>query len=218
MAPQCEKVRNFVQILLKWAENNTRNFPWRNTRDAYRILMAEVMLQRTRVEQVVPVFERFMKRYPDWTSLSVASESDIGAEIQSLGLGKRASGLKKLAAQLLLEYNDEVPPNRDALMRLFGIGNYISNAVLCYAFGFDVPTVDSNFARVLVRVFSLTAKPPAQKDRTVLEFAESLMPLVKKHARELNLGIIDLAAKLCTPRNPLCGTCPLNSLCDYACE
>lgn len=173
------------------------------------------MLQRTRAEQVVPIYESFLRRYPDPSALSEASVSEIRAEIISLGLEKRARGLKKLAEQLVEEHMGEIPKSRDDLIKLHWVGNYIANALLCHAFGVDIPTVDANFARLLVRVFSLKSKHPAQKDKRIWAFAQSLMPLVKGRARTLNLAILDLASKICTPQKPSCRICPLNSICDY---
>lgn len=210
-----ERVESFVRILLAWAKNNTRDFPWRRTKDPYKILVAEIMLQRTKAEQVVPVYERFVKKYSDPHSLSKASVSELKAEILSLGLEKRAQGLKKLAEQLVEEDMGEIPGSRNDLLKLHWVGNYIANAILCHAFGKDVPTVDANFARVLVRVFSLKTKHPAQKDKRIWDFARGLMPLVKNSARTLNLGILDFASKICTPQKPSCEKCPLNSICDY---
>jgi len=204
-----EKFESFVRLLLTWAKNNTRDFPWRKTIDPYKILIAEIMLKRTKAEQVVPVYERFVKKYPNPHSVSNAPLP------VSLGLEKRAQGLKKLSKQLVEEHKSKIPKRREELLKLHWVGNYIANAVLCHAFGLDVPTVDANFARVLVRVFSLKPKPPAQKDRQIWAFAESLMPLVKGRARVLNLAVLDLASKICTPQKQSCRTCPLNSICDY---
>jgi len=214
MIPQ-EKLESFVRTLLTWAKDNTRDFPWRRTRDAYKILIAEIMLQRTKAEQVVPVYERFVEKYPNAHSLSKASVSEIRGEILSLGLEKRAQGLKKLAEQIVEEHKGEIPNSKDELVKLHGVGNYIANALLCHAFGVDVPTVDANFARLLVRVFSLKPKPPAQKDRRIWAFAQSLMPLVKGRARTLNLAILDFVSKICSPQKPSCRMCPLNFICDY---
>ena len=210
-----KKRMQFTRILLEWGASNRRDFPWRRTKDAYKILVAEIMLQRTKAEQVVPVYERFVKKYPDPHSLSKASVSGLRAEILSLGLEKRAQGIKKLAEQLVEEHRGEIPNSRDELVKLHWVGNYIANAILCHAFGVDVPTVDANFARVLVRVYSLKPKHPAQKDKRIWIFAQSLMPFVKGRARTLNLAILDLSSKICTPQKPSCRICPLNSICDY---
>jgi A/G-specific adenine glycosylase len=206
---------SFVSSLLEWAKTNIRSFPWRKTNDPYKILIAEIMLQRTKAEQVLPIYESFVEKYPDLSSLSRASESEIREEITSLGLAKRAQGLNKLVKQLLEEYSGQIPNSKDKLLNLHWVGNYIANAILCHAFGEDVPTVDANFSRVLVRVFSLKAKPPVQKDKQVWSLAEKLMPLAKGYGRTFNLAILDLASGICTPKKPFCETCPLNAICDY---
>jgi len=174
------------------------------------------MLQRTKAEQVISTFENFILRYPNPHVLAEASLEDIKKSIQSLGLAKRAQGLKRLAVQLVTNYGGEIPGNEKDLLRLHWIGNYIANAILCHAYGVDVPTVDANFARVLKRVFSLQIKEPAQKDKSVWLLARSIMPYARGHSRELNLAIIDLASLICIPRNPKCSMCPLNTICDNA--
>ncbi len=205
----------FAQAILAWAKKNLRDFPWRKTDDSYRILIAEIMLQRTKAEQVVPVYKHFIMRFPDVNSLSMASESEIMKEIVSLGLKKRAKGLSELAEQLVRDYRGKIPRSRDELVKLHWVGNYIANAVLCHAFGENAPTVDANFARILERVFSLKLKHPAQKDKLVWDYAESLMSVVRGNCRKFNLGILDLASSICTARKPSCGICPISKMCDY---
>jgi len=212
---QLEKRREFARLVLAWATVNLRSFPWRKTDNPYRILIAEIMLQRTKAEQVVPVYERFMMKYPDPTSLSAASVSGLRASIRSLGLEKRAPALKKLAKQIMKQHDGRIPCTKDGLLELHFVGNYTANALLCNAFGECVPTIDSNFARVLERVFSLRLGRPAQKDKRLWKFAESLMPDAKGSCRTFNLGIMDLASAICTPRKPSCKKCPLNTICDY---
>jgi A/G-specific adenine glycosylase len=213
-----QKTETFVSALLDWARNNLRKYPWRETSNPYRIMIAEIMLQRTRAEQVVPVYKQFLHAYPNISSLSKASVSEVRSAILSLGLVKRAEGIKRLADQIMEEYHGRIPRTREGLMQLHWVGNYIANAVLCYAFQQDVPTVDVNFARVLERVFSLKLKQPAQKDKRVHEFAQHLIPPAKGSCRVLNLGILDLANKICTAKNPSCLICPVNSACDYGRE
>lgn len=205
----------FVSALLDWAKDNLRKYPWRETKDPYRIMIAEIMLQRTRAEQVVPVYKQFLQTYPDIDSLSKASVSEVRSAILSLGLEKRAEGIKQLADQIMEECHGRIPRTREELMQLHWVGNYIANAILCYAFQQDVPTVDVNFARVLERVFSLKLKHPAQKDKRVHELALHLVPHAKSSCRVLNLGILDLANRICTAKNPSCQICPVNSVCDY---
>jgi len=210
-----DRIEKSVEALLAWGKKNSRSFPWRKTSDPYRILIAEIMLQRTRAEQVIPVFREFISSYPSPHALVDAPLSDIRDSIRSLGLEKRGFALKRLAEQLVEDHDGRVPSDRVALIKLHGIGNYIANAVLCHAYGAEVPTVDANFARVLKRVFSLHPKEPAQKDRNLWSFAERIMTYARGHSRALNLAVIDLASLICTPKNPKCPRCPLNKMCDY---
>lgn len=211
-----EKARQFVEMLLTWGKKNSRSFPWRKINDPYKILVAEILLQRTKADQVVPVFREFISSYPNPHALVDAPLNNIRRIIGSLGLEKRALGLKRLAEQLIEDHNGRIPSEKEDLIRLYGVGNYIANAVLCHAYGAEVPTVDANFGRVLKRAFSLQPREPAQKDRNVWSFAESVMTYAKNHSRELNLAVIDLASLICTPKNPKCLRCPLNKICDYA--
>ena len=210
-----EKLRRFVKNLLRWSEKNLRRYPWRKTKDPYKILIAEIMLQRTRGDQVVQVFKNFIQKYPDARTLADSPIEDIRSTILSLGLEKRAYGLKRLAEQLASRHGGRVPDKEKELLNLYGVGRYIANAVLCHAYGKSVPTVDANFARVLKRVFSLKTKDPAQKDKSVWEFARKIMPFAEERFREINLAVIDLANLICKPRNPECNICPLNDICDY---
>jgi len=210
------RVKKFVEALLTWGKKSSRSFPWRKTSNPYKILIAEIMLQRTRADQVIPVFREFISSYPSPHALVDAPLSDIRDSIRSLGLEKRAFGLKRLAEQLVKDHNGRVPSDKVELIRLYGVGNYIANAVLCHAYGVEVPTVDANFARVLKRVFSLQSKEPAQKDRNFWSFAEHTMTYARGHSRALNLAVIDLASLICTPKNPKCPKCLLNKICDYA--
>jgi A/G-specific adenine glycosylase len=200
---------------VKWAKTNTRDFPWRKTKNPYNVLVAEIMLQRTKAEQVLPVYKQFLKKFPNFDALNKTSVSEIRNSIIPLGLEKRALGLKRLAEQVIKEYGGRIPCTKDELLELHWVGNYIANAVLCNAFGIDAPMVDANFARVLDRVFSLKPKHPAQKDKRVWALADSMMPYVRGKCRTLNLGILDLASAVCTPRKPSCLACPLNTICDY---
>lgn len=209
------KTKMFVDQLLSWGHNNLRRFPWRNTQDPYKILIAEVLLQRTKAEQVDPVFRQFISKYPNIESLDQASANEVKATIFSLGLEKRAGGLKKMANQIVTQYKSKILNDKKELLKLCGVGNYIANAILCHAYDEDALTVDANFARVLDRVFSLKLRRPAQKDKRVMNFANKLLRLSSGRCRILNLSVIDLASQICTPRNPSCKICPLNNICAH---
>jgi A/G-specific adenine glycosylase len=210
-----QKHEIFVLSLLEWAKDNLRKYPWRVTKDPYKIMIAEIMLQRTKADQVVEIYENFIKQYPNPQAIENASLKDIAACIRSLGLAKRARGLKMLGQQLVDEYAGRIPKDRKKLLALFGVGNYVADAVRCHAYGVDVLTVDANLARVLKRVFSIQTKTIPQKDRSVRLFSKEIAVCAGNRCRRLNLAIIDLSSLICTPRNPRCRKCPLNSICDY---
>jgi len=209
------KTGEFVNLLLDWFDRNRRDYPWRKTKDPYQILIAEMMLQRTKADQVASVFQKFLEKYPDPRALADAPVEEIRKQIWALGLEKRAAAFKRLAQELVERFGGQIPSDKKLLLDLFWVGNYIANAILCHAYGQIVPTVDANFARVLKRVFSIQAKEPAQKDKRIWQFAENLMPLARKHASQFNLAILDLGGDICTPKKPRCTDCPLNRICDY---
>jgi len=209
------KTEEFVGLLLKWFDKSKRDYPWRRTKDPYRILVAEIMLQRTKADQVAAIYEKFLERYPDPRALANASVEEIEKQIWALGLEKRAPAFKRIARELVDRFGGRIPNDKKQLLDLFWVGDYIANAIICHAYGQSVPTVDANFARVLKRVFSLEAIEPAQKDKRIWRFADNLIPLAEKHASELNLAVLDLGGNICTPRRPLCTICPLNRICDY---
>ena len=204
----------FVDALLKWHKINSRDFPWRNTLDPYKILISEILLQKTRAENVVPVFNSFSKKYPSVEKLSAASYSELKNEIEILGLSnQRATKLQKLARILVDKYDGKVPDNKKELLELPGIGIYIANAVLCFAFGYDVPLLDTNIGRIIERVFSIKVSGEERKKEKVWEMIAEFVPEGK--AREYNYSLIDFGALVCTARNPKHNLCPLTEICEY---
>lgn len=206
----------FVSQLLEWFKTNNRNFlPWRQTEDPYKVLVAELMLQKTTVKQVERVFPLFISKYPDVFSLSRAHIDEIRKTITPLGMEhKRAPILKKLAQTIVRNNQGKIAPDHDFLLSLQGIGQYITNAVLCLAFDKDTPMLDTNVIRVLTRVFDLKIqRSRARKDKAMWSYLESIIP--KGRGRDLNLAILDHAAKICVPRKPHCDLCPINTICLY---
>lgn len=206
----------FVIQLLEWFEKNNRNFlPWRQTRDPYRVLVAELMLQKTTVKQVEQIYPEFISKYPDALSLSRTEVEEIRKIITPLGMEhKRAPLFKKLAQSIVSVHQGKTPSDQSTLMSFEGVGRYIANAVLCLAFDADVPMLDTNVIRVLMRVFDLKIqRSRARKDKAIWSFLESMIPEGK--GRDLNLAILDHGAKVCLPRRPLCNVCPVNAVCIY---
>jgi len=204
----------FVNGLLEWYKRNGRDFPWRKTPDPYCILISEILLQKTRAENVVAVFNRFIAKYPDAKRLAAASNSDLKNEIETLGLhSQRTTQLQELARVLVENYQGNVPDNKKELLELPGVGMYIANAVLCFAFGYDVPLLETNIGRIIERVFSVKVTGEERKKPRVWEIIALFIPVGK--SREYNYSLIDFGALVCTARNPRHNLCPLTGICDF---
>lgn len=208
------KIKNtFVNLLLRWYRENGRDFVWRRKSDPYQILIAEIMLQRTKANQVEPVYIDFLKKYQDPQKLNQASEKEIGEYFSRLGLLWRTILVKRLARELVDRFGGEVPDNREKLLSLPAVGEYVADAVLSFAYGKDIAVVDANVCRIIARVFGIRSRSEARRDIKFRKIAQELLPLGR--AKEFNLAMIDFAALICTPRNPKCGTCPMNEFCFY---
>lgn len=204
---------SFVKKLLKWGGDNHAEYPWRKTSEPYRVLIAELLLQRTKAEQVVPVYNKFVERFPDLTTLESARIEDIVNVIRSLGLAYRGARLKSIAKEILSKYSGVVPDDVKVLLELNGVGNYVANAVRCFAYNHDVAVVDANIARIVKRLFSMDLGSDPHKRQTLWKFMQSIVP--SGRAREFNWALIDFGNAVCTVRNPKCKSCPLNTICDY---
>src|SRR5680860_695110 len=142
----------FRTHLFDWWEINQRDLPWRHTRDPYRILVSEVMLQQTQVDRVIPHFHRWLERFPTVQALAEAPTADVIQMWAGLGYNRRAVNLQR-TAQAVLELGGEFPRDVESLKSLPGIGSYTAGAIACFAFEHDVAFIDTNMRRVLHRVF-----------------------------------------------------------------
>lgn len=208
-----EPRRYFAKKLLDWRLKNTRDFPWRKTKNPYRILIAETLLRKTTAKQVQQIYSSFLEEYPSPQHLASADGCMLKKILRPLGLeNRRAALLKKLAQDLIKKYGGAVPKHKEELMKLPGIGRYSANAVLCLAYGEELPMVDTNVIRVVTRFFGFKSKRVRLKDDPSLwTFVESILPSSK--AKDFNLGLLDFAARVCTARNPKCNECPMGDLC-----
>lgn len=199
--------------ILAWSKNNYRSFPWRETRDPYRILVAEVLLHRTRAEQVVTYYENLIERYPDPASLARASVEALERLLYPLGLRWRVRLLYQMAQEIVRRHGGCIPEDRDALRGLPGVSDYIAGAVRCLAFGFPEPVLDTNIVRVLGRLFGLRVTDNSRRSRL---FRELMRHLIEPgQPRQLLLGVLDLAALICRSARPRCGHCPVQRLCEH---
>lgn len=212
------KCELFAQRLLKWFSKNKRSFPWRETSDPHKILIAEILLRKTDAGKVLRIYERFIRRYPSFEALINADRRELEDFLRPLGIyRRRAKELMDLARIVKAKHRGKVPHSREEILGLPGVGDYAANAVLCFAFGKTVPLVDTNVIRVVARVFSFKSKRKrARDDPEIWREIGRIVP--KGKARDFNLAILDLAAASCLPRKPVCGICPVTLLCDYYCE
>jgi A/G-specific adenine glycosylase len=208
-----EKKVTFATRLLRWGKENRRDFSWRREIDAFHILVAEIMLQRTGAQQVEPVYRRFIAKYPSVHSLASAPLEEVLDDIRSLGLAYRGARLKQIADAIKTEFGGKVPDGENELLSLPGIGKYVANAVQCFAFKKDVPLVDSNVLRVLGRVFSVKSIPDSHRRLEIWNFMSDMIP--KGGAKEFNLSLLDFAGILCTPKTPHHEVCPMRGICDF---
>ena len=206
-------IREIRAPLLRWYDSNKRDLPWRRTRDPYAIWISEAMLQQTRVETVIPYWERFLETFPTVEALAEADLDDVYAVWTGLGYYSRARNLKHAAGTIVAEHGGRLPDTADGLETLKGIGRYTAGAIASIAFDREAPLVDGNVIRVFARLLGIredsAAKPVV--DRMWTEAAA----LVKgERPGELNQALMELGATLCTPRNPLCLACPVREACD----
>jgi A/G-specific adenine glycosylase len=202
----------FRKKLLTWYANNGRNLPWRRPSvSKYKLVISELLLQRTKAEMVANFFSTFINRYPSWKKLSEASELEISLIIKPIGLWKRRSTVFKQLAMVVVKKKGRFPRIREELEALPGIGQYIANAILLFCHGEAQPLLDTNMARVLERVFGPRKLADIRYDAYLQDLAFEIVQC--KDAKELNWAILDLAASNCFPRKPRCKTCPLEEVC-----
>jgi A/G-specific adenine glycosylase len=199
--------------LLEWYERSARSMPWRGHPDPYAVWVSEIMLQQTRVETVIPYFERWMARFPRLSDLAAAEEQDVLKLWEGLGYYSRARNLHRAARWVVEQYGGRLPASRDELAKLPGVGGYTAGAVASIAFGLDEAALDGNIRRVLARVFDveIPARSPAGERRLWELSRENLPP---GRAGDYNQALMDLGATICLPQNPTCLLCPLADICQ----
>lgn len=186
--------------------------PWRRTSDPYRILVAEYLLQRTRVVSGTPYYERFLARFPDVAALAAASEEEVLKAWEGLGYYRRARSLLAAAKAVVRDHAGQIPSDAGSLATLPGIGPYTAGAVASIAFGERVPAVDGNVTRVLARLFRVESDVTASEGKArIAQLAWEMVP--EARAGAFNQALMELGATVCTPRRPRCDDCPLRGVC-----
>jgi len=198
----------FRDNILQWGKLNLRKFPWRWEKDSYKVLVSEILLVQTFARKVVPVYEKMTSTYPDFPSLALAKPDEIREIILPLGLLYRANLLVEIASSVTKSFDGRLPKDRDKLLEIKGIGDYISSAVQCFAFNKPVPIVDANVIRVLGRFFGLEWPIKTAKQKSIIyKNARELVPV--NDFQLYNYALLDFGALICKHYNPLCNDCPI---------
>ncbi len=208
-----------VRALSRWFVAHAREMPWRTrTRDAYHVLVSELMLQQTQVSRVIPKFEAFVSRFPSVSVLASASEREVLEAWTGLGYYRRARMLHAAARSIVSVHDGRVPRSAAELIELPGIGRYTAGAIASQAFGERVPVVDGNVVRVLLR---FEGRDGSASETGAMawcwERAEMLQQAASRarvHPGTLNEAVMELGATVCVPRAPKCGECPLRTMCE----
>lgn len=198
--------------LLPWFTANKRNLPWRTDRTPYRVWVSELMLQQTRVDQAIPYFHRFMKRFPSIKSLAEASQEEVLKAWEGLGYYSRARNLHKAAQIIVNDFECRFPHSAEEIRKLPGIGTYTAAAIGSLAFNLDLAVLDGNVIRVLSRLFAFTKNTRMAVSRKELQQLATGL-LVNGEAGKYNEAMMELGAMVCLPKQPQCGICPISAVC-----
>ena len=201
-----------AELLLDWYANHARILPWRNLADPYAVWVSEIMLQQTRVETVIPYFNRWMRLFPAIPDVARASEQTILSAWEGLGYYSRARNLQRAARVVVQDFQGRLPENPEELQKLPGIGAYTAGAIASMAFHRDVPIMDGNIRRILSRLFDIEVPvdTPAGA-RLIRSYLTGNLP--PGRAGDFNQALMDLGAGICKPGHPDCEACPLVSCC-----
>lgn len=206
--PSSAEAEAFRSQLLSWSKENLREYPWRETESPYRVLVAEILLQKTFADKVEPIYEEFVDRYPDLEILADAEVEKVASLLKPLGLQNvRARALIDIATESAIE---GIPDDEEKLLQLPYVGPYAANATLCFAFGRRRPVVDANVVRIYNRAFGADFTP---QDDEAWELADRMLP--KDDYQRFNLALIDFGAKVCSADSPLCPECFYRDQCTY---
>ena len=214
--PRARKPRTaqpFTRKLLAWYRRAARDLPWRRTRDPYRVLVSEFMLQQTQVSRVAEYYPRFLARFPDLETLASARPRAVREAWEGLGYYARARNLHALAKDVTRRHDGTLPDAPEELVKLPGVGPYTAGAVASFAYEKPVPAVDTNVARVIRRVFLGDHGKLKTDNGRLRRLAAALVPKNGKRAWRFNQAIMELGAVICVARKPKCPECPVRPVC-----
>lgn len=209
---QQEVVEHIRRELLAWYWENKRDLPWRKTKDPYCIWVSEIMLQQTRVDTVIPYYERFISQFPTVEALADAPEDQVIKAWEGLGYYSRARNLHQAAKVVKEKFHGRVPSELHEISKLKGIGSYTAGAILSIAFNKKAPAVDGNVMRVFSRFFAIKDDISLVQTKKKMErIADAVIP--EKAPGDFNQALMELGALICTPTSPQCLFCPVRPVC-----
>jgi A/G-specific adenine glycosylase len=205
-------MHKIAKILVKWYPFHARPLPWRLDRESYHVWVAEIMLQQTRVETVIPYYLRWMEKFPTLEQLAESDQQDVLRVWEGLGYYSRARNLHKAAKEILHKYGGEIPSEVNSLRHLPGIGLSTAGAIASISFNKDKPILDGNVKRVMARLFDYPNPINlAKNEKDLWELAKQLLPRGK--AGIFNQAMMELGETICLPKNPHCLNCPIHKEC-----
>lgn len=209
-----DDAKDFRRRLHRWYRKHRRDLPWRETRDPYRILISELMLQQTQVSRVLDFYARFLTRFPDLATLASARPKRVMESWAGLGYYARARNLHALAKTVTKDRAGIIPMSPADLQELPGIGAYTAGAVASFAYEKRAALVDTNVSRVLHRVFAPRVDPKTGTgSKAIWSIAEQILPRTGKATWTHNQALMELGALVCSARTPKCAVCPVSSIC-----
>lgn len=205
-------ILDFQEKVISWFKQNGRDFPWRTTNDPFLITVAEILLKLTGAWKAEDAYIRLIKMHRTPESMAHANPVQLREIMQPLGLTHRAELLINLSQELITRFDGNCPDNYEELISIKGIGRYIANAVLCFAFNKKVPLVDGSVSRVFKRHFDYKSNKLAYADKELWHIASEFLP--DKNFKEYNLGLLDIGAVICKHASPQCTECPIMDTCQ----
>ena len=207
-----DTIKYFKQRILRWTYKNPHRYPWRYTRIKFQALIAEILLQRTKAEQVIPIYRKFVKAYPSPDRLAASSISRIKTIIAPLGLRWRARKIKELTDVLMDRYSGKIPLHFNELMSLPGVGPYAASAYLSLHHNKRALLIDSNIVRLYGRFFGFKIHAETRRKKALMNLIDLITP--QHSCRQFNYAVLDLGRNICRPK-PLCLICPVSIKCYY---
>ncbi|WP_270742889.1 A/G-specific adenine glycosylase [Streptococcus constellatus] len=196
-----EKITSFRQKLLTWYDENKRDLPWRRSNNPYHIWISEIMLQQTRVDTVIPYYERFLDWFPTVQDLAIAPEERLLKAWEGLGYYSRVRNMQEAAQQIVAEFEGEFPHTYEGIFSLKGIGPYTAGAIASIAFGLPEPAVDGNVMRVLSRLFEVNLDIGIPANRKVFQTMMEML-IDPERPGDFNQALMDLGSDIEAPVNP----------------